>query len=278
MEQLRERLKQLPKQTKYIICAVAVAVSILGIVLLLGKVPAQKPTPQTPQITEPQPAPNPYGETDFQYDEDGYLQCTAGESWRGIDVSHHQSYIDWPKVAESGVRFAMIRVGYRGIETAELYMDDRAIENLQGALAAGIKVGVYFFSQAITEEEAVEEAEYVLEIIKDYHITMPVVFDWEWVRDDVRTADVGQDLLTKITAAFCARVERAGYTPMFYFNLSQGKDMLHLEKLTDYQFWLAMYRERMDYPYKLKMWQYTCEGAVPGIKGNVDIDLYFPDK
>lgn len=259
-------------------CLIAAGAVILATAVMLLLLPG-RPAVQRPEPTEnpaPSLAQNPYGPDDFQYQGE-YLACTAGESWLGIDVSHHQSEIDWHQVAASDVQFAMIRVGYRGIETAELYMDDRAIQNLQGALSAGLKVGAYFFSQAITPEEAVEEAEYVLQILKDYHITMPVVFDWEYVREDVRTAQVGQDLLTEITAAFCARIQQAGYTPMFYFNLSQGRDMLYLDRLAEYDFWLAMYRERMDYPYRLKMWQYTCEGTVPGIKGAVDINLYFPE-
>ena len=270
-------LEKIQNPKVLVICVAVAAVLVLALTVLF-LLPGEEAPVHAPDPSESFPplVSNPYGPNDFQYKGD-YLSCTVGESWLGIDVSHHQSYIDWRKVAASGVKFAMIRVGYRGIETAELYMDDRAIENLQGALAAGLKVGVYFFSQAITPEEAVEEAEYVLDIIKNYHITMPVVFDWEWVRDDVRTAQVGQDLLTQITAAFCARVERAGYTPVFYFNLSQGRDMLHLEALGEYDFWLAMYRDQMDYPYKLKMWQYTCEGTVPGIKGAVDINLYFPE-
>lgn len=257
---------------------VAAAVVLIATVLGFSLFPREELTVHIPQVEASLPplVKNPYGPEDFRYEGD-YLSCVAGTGIRGIDVSHHQSEIQWTEVAASGVEFAMIRVGYRGIETAQLYMDDRAIENLQGALAAGLKVGVYFFSQAITPEEAVEEAEYVLNLIKDYHITMPVVFDWEWVREDVRTADVGQELLTRITDAFCARIARAGYTPMFYFNLSQGQDMLFLDRLTAYDFWLAMYRDRMDYPYKLKMWQYTCEGTVPGIKGAVDVNLYFPE-
>jgi GH25 family lysozyme M1 (1,4-beta-N-acetylmuramidase) len=220
---------------------------------------------------------NPYGPSDFQYDGD-YLSCIAGISQLGIDVSHHQSYIDWPQVAASGIEFAMIRVGYRGIETAELYMDDRAIENLQGALAAGIKVGVYFFSQAITEEEAVEEAEYPLEQIKSWELDLPVVYDWEYISEEARTAKMDARTLTDCYLAFCGKIEEAGYTPMAYFNTYQSRSLMHLTELEAYPFWLALYSDRMTFPYRIEMWQYTDSGKVPGIEGKVDLNLMFTEE
>ena len=164
MKQMMQKLKTLQFPRFYLIPAGAVILAaILMLVLLPGKSAA--PIPTVPEVTAPVIQENLYGPEDFQFEGD-YMTCISGESLLGIDVSHHQAHIDWQQVAASGIRFAMIRVGYRGIETAELYMDDRAVENLQGALAAGLQVGVYFFSQAITPEEAVEEAEYTLDIIK----------------------------------------------------------------------------------------------------------------
>lgn len=244
--------------------------------------PTQAPTapPTEPEPTLPPPEANPFGHLDFQY-EGRYLKLRHGESITGIDVSSWQKKIDWEQVKASGVEFAMIRLGYRGYEKGTLSMDRYAIANLDGAIAAGLDVGVYFFSQALTPEEAEEEAYYVVENLKPYEefITMPVVYDWEHVSDeDARSADMRDpDILTDCTLAFLQTVEAAGYRPMVYFNRTQSWKYLNLEELKDYEFWLAAYTQRMDFPYKIKMWQYTNTGEVPGIEGNCDINIYFPN-
>lgn len=244
--------------------------------------PTQAPTepPTEPEPTLPPPEANPFDRLDFQY-EGRYLKLRDGESITGIDVSSWQKVIDWEQVKASGVEFAMIRLGYRGYEQGVLSMDKYAIANLDGAIAAGLDVGVYFFSQALTPQEAEEEAYYVVENLKPYqaHITMPVVYDWEHVSDaDARSADMRDpDILTDCTLAFLQTVEAAGYRPMVYFNRTQSWKYLNLEELTDYEFWLAAYTQRMDFPYKIKMWQYTNKGSVPGIEGDCDINIYFPN-
>lgn len=244
--------------------------------------PTHAPTepPTEPEPTLPPPEANPFDRLDFQY-EGRYLKLRDGESITGIDVSSWQKVIDWEQVKASGVEFAMIRLGYRGYEQGVLSMDKYAIANLDGAIAAGLDVGVYFFSQALTPQEAEEEAYYVVENLKPYqaHITMPVVYDWEHVSDaDARSADMRDpDILTDCTLAFLQTVEAAGYRPMVYFNRTQSWKYLNLEELTDYEFWLAAYTQRMDFPYKIKMWQYTNTGSVPGIEGDCDINIYFPN-
>ena len=244
--------------------------------------PTQAPTepPTEPEPTLPPPEANPFDRLDFQY-EGRYLKLRDGESITGIDVSSWQKVIDWEQVKASGVEFAMIRLGYRGYEQGVLSMDKYATANLDGAIAAGLDVGVYFFSQALTPQEAEEVAYYVVENLKPYqaYITMPVVYDWEHVSDaDARSADMRDpDILTDCTLAFLQTVEAAGYRPMVYFNRTQSWKYLNLEELTDYEFWLAAYTQRMDFPYKIKMWQYTNKGSVPGIEGNCDINIYFPN-
>ena len=244
--------------------------------------PTQAPTepPTEPEPTLPPPEANPFDRLDFQY-EGRYLKLRDGESITGIDVSSWQKVIDWEQVKASGVEFAMIRLGYRGYEQGVLSMDKYATANLDGAIAAGLDVGVYFFSQALTPQEAEEEAYYVVENLKPYqaYITMPVVYDWEHVSDaDARSADMRDpDILTDCTLAFLQTVEAAGYRPMVYFNRTQSWKYLNLEELTDYEFWLAAYTQRMDFPYKIKMWQYTNKGSVPGIEGDCDINIYFPN-
>lgn len=229
-------------------------------------------------VTEPAsllPA-NPYGRNDFQYYGD-YLTCVSGESIMGIDVSRYQGDIDWEKVRSAGVEFAIIRVGGRSYgDDGELYADDNAYINYLGAREAGIKVGVYFFAQAINVTEAREEAAFVLDKIEGWELDMPVVYDWEHVSSQARTADVGITTLTNCTREFCQAIEEAGYEAMIYFNPTQAEKRVDLEQLMEYKFWLAMYSDRMTYPYKVDMWQYTDQGTIPGIEGYVDINLFFP--
>ncbi len=195
---------------------------------------------------------------------------------RGIDVSKFQGDIDWQQVRAAGIEFAILRLGIRGYGSGELLMDERFLDNYYGATEAGIKVGVYFFSAAVNETEAVEEADYVLRAISGLTIEMPVVFDTEpIIYDDARTDDLTPDQLTSITCAFCDRIRVNGYEPMIYANAKRFTTVLHLEELEAYDKWLADYRDRPDYPYAFKMWQFTEKGSVPGIAGNVDIDLYF---
>lgn len=234
--------------------------------------------PETTEETEPTlppPEENPYGVNDFQYDHRNFLTCLSGDYMVGIDVSRYQFDIDWQQVADYGVEFAMIRIGFRGYGSGALAEDEYAQANLEGALEAGIQVGVYFFSQAISVEEAEEEARYVLEYIKDYPITMPVVFDWEIpYGENPRTQDVDARTLTDCALAFCRVIEENGYTPMVYFNTLQARSDLYISELTDYPFWLALYTPRMRFPYKVQMWQYTDSGIIPGIDASVDLNIW----
>ena len=294
METKKNRIS--PLTTALIVIALVLAVALIAVTLfslpsLLGQTlsgaastepPTEAPTepPTEPEPTLPPPEDNPYDYLDFQY-EGPYLKLRDGESITGIDVSRWQKLIDWEQVKASGVDFAMIRLGYRGYGEGGLSIDSYATANLDGALAAGLDVGVYFFSQALTPEEAEEEAYFVLEHLEPYQdlITMPVVYDWEHVSSaDARTADMRDpDILTDCTLAFLQTIEAAGYRPMVYFNRTQSWKYLNLEELKDYEFWLAAYTQRMDFPYKIKMWQYTNTGEVPGVTGDCDINIYFPD-
>ena len=262
------------------LAVVLVALVVLAFGLFGGQSPHTATLPalddEATEPTLPPPEANLYGPTDFQYD-GNYLTCLAGESVLGIDVSAHQQQVDWEKVADAGIEFVMIRVGYRGYKVGTIKMDPYAQSNYEGAKAAGLKIGVYFFSQAISTGEVIEEAQWLLSAIRDWELDMPVVYDWEYVSDAARTADMTPRKLTNYTKVFCGMVKNAGYQPMVYFNRHHAKDMLYLEELTDYPFWLAMYQDRMTYPYKVRMWQYTSEGSVPGIEGHVDINLWFPE-
>ncbi len=208
---------------------------------------------------------------EFQYLTDGQVT-----SHKGIDVSSHQGDIDWEKVAADGVEFAIIRVGFRGYGTGKLVEDEKFEDNIRGAKAAGIKVGVYFFSQAINEEEVQEEAELVLEKIEPYELDCPVVYDVEKVADSSgRMNGISVEERTNLTLLFCQTVEKAGYTPMIYHNTEMAALMIDLAALEDYDKWYASYSDQMFYPYEYKIWQYSEKGSVSGIKTDVDLNISF---
>ena len=223
----------------------------------------------TDRLTE-----NPYGPGDCS-SLGGYVTCTAGPTRRGIDVSEYQEKIDWAAVKAGGFDFAFIRIGYRGYTNGEIFPDDLARENLAGARAAGIDVGVYFYSQAVSPEEAAAEARWCLEFLGSEMLDLPLVYDWEWVSAEARTGGMDKATLTECAKTFPQTIENGGYQPMLYFNSHISRDLLDLQELAQYPFWLAQYKEKMDYPYQVDFWQYTEEGTVPGIKGDVDIDLMF---
>ena len=250
---------------------------VLALALLLAGCAMMK-TPVAPE-TKPQSWVMPqslYQPEDFVLVGD-FLQCTIGSTVVGIDVSSHQGRIDWELVAASGVKFAFIRLGYRGYGDGSLNEDAYAQENLAGAKAAGLKVGAYFFSQAVDAQEAREEADYALEILNGFALDLPLVFDWEYISLEARTGTVGRTTLTEATVAFCDAVKEAGYGPMVYFNTNQGRFRLDLQALEEYPWWLAKYDMGTEFLCKVDLWQYTDQGSVPGINGNVDIDLMFTD-
>ncbi len=207
-----------------------------------------------------------------------YVEDSKITSLLGVDVSVHQDNIDWAKVKESGIDFAMVRLGYRGYGTGEAQLDENYVENIQGARDAGLDAGVYFFSQAITAEEAVEEANLVIESLDGLDVNYPVVYDWEIIYDDTaRTDNISVDVLTDCCVAFCETIKNAGYTPMIYQNKRTSIFKLDLNRLNDYDFWLAEYNTEPTYYYDFDMWQYTSTGRVPGIEGDVDLNISFKD-
>ncbi len=197
----------------------------------------------------------------------------------GIDVSSHQKEIDWNKVKASGVEYAIIRVGFRGYGAAgTIVLDEYFHSNIQAALKAGLKVGVYFFSQAITEDEAIEEAEFLLNEIKGYDISFPVVYDPEDISGDTaRTDGLSGEQITSQCIAFCERIKEAGYTPMIYANKRWTLTRIDLTRLTAYDLWLAAYVDAPDIPYLFTMWQYSATGKVDGVNGDVDLNISFKD-
>ena len=224
----------------------------------------------------PDVVPNPYEKKAFLHNGNGMSYGDEGYDYRlGIDVSHYQGEIDWEKVKASGIEFVFIRLGFRGYgQDGTLKLDTNFEKNIQGARAAGLDVGVYFFAQAINEKEAAEEAEFVLENLLEYDLQMPVVYDPESIlHEEARTDHVTGEQFTKNTKAFCESIEEAGYDAMIYCNMLWQAFELDLEELSDYPIWYADYEEYPQTPYHFEIWQYSNEGTVDGILGNVDLNI-----
>ena len=205
-----------------------------------------------------------------------YLDENFPDVKYGIDVSTFQGDIDWTAVAADGIDFAMIRIGYRGYGSGAAHLDDKAEQNIAGAAAAGVDVGAYFFSQAITVSEAEAEAEMLLEAISGYDISYPIVFDMEEISGDIARADsLSVEERTNVAKAFCEKIKNAGYTPMVYGNVKWLAGRLDLWELKEYTIWLAQYHDRPLFPYDFHMWQYTDSGVVNGIEGPVDMNIAF---
>lgn len=195
-------------------------------------------------------------------------------SLKGIDVSKHQGTIDWEKVADDEVSYAFLRAGFRGSSEGKLVEDEYFVENIEGALENGIDVGIYFYTQAITEKEAIEEAKFVLDLIEPYDVKYPIVFDIEESEsNNARTAQMTKEENTKATIAFLETIKAAGYTPMVYGNLKTFMIMLDLNQLEQYDKWFAYYNTSVYFPYEFSIWQYSSKGKVNGIKGDVDMNV-----
>ena len=191
----------------------------------------------------------------------------------GVDVSKWNGSINWNKVANSGVSFAVIRCGYRGSSTGALVQDPTFATNIKGAKAAGLKVGLYFFTQAVTEAEAVEEASMAVAMARSYGINMPIYIDTEGAGG--RADGLSKAQRTACIKAFCKTVASAGYAPGVYASKCWYYDNLNAGELSGYNIWVAQYAAACNYSGRYNMWQYTSKGSVPGISGSVDMDIYY---
>ena len=295
----------LQRLKKWIVCAALLSALALSGCGVTEPVPTPAPPPS------PTPSPTPYvdpfeglvsvpdGAGGFQWiveseilpvsdfekiffvpQSDGTIRYSGSQykALYGVDVSVHQKEIDWAAVAASGVEFAMIRLGYRGYGAAGTLNEDEYFRaNMEGALNAGLKVGVYFFSQAVNSQEAKEEAAFVLERLEGYELTMPVAYDWEPITYDEasRTKTTPGGVVTNCAVIFCEAVKAAGYEPMVYFYRGLGYHIYDLDRLADYPFWVGALGDYPDFYYKHAMWQYSITGQVPGISGDTDLDIWF---
>ena len=199
-------------------------------------------------------------------------------SYVGADISKYQAYIDFGKLKKAGIDFVIIRVGARGYGTGQVMLDDYFLDNIKRASDADLEIGVYFYSQAISKEEAEQEADMVLEYVKDYNITYPIAFVMDDVTNDSARIDIlSKEDKTKIAKAFLGKVKKAGYIPLLYGDKEWLIKQLDLSKLTDYDVWLSQPGDLPDYPYKFSMWQYSTSATVEGISGDCNLNISFID-
>ena len=222
-----------------------------------------------------------YKDENFSYNENGLMEYREnGEllSYAGIDVSAHNGDIDWRAVKDFGIDFAFIRIGGRGYGyEGVIYDDDYFYENLHEARSAGIMVGAYFYSTAITPEEAKKEAEYCLSRLNGVSLDYPLVFDWEVVdpSESPRNLEVEPDTLTKCARAFCDTVKEAGYVPSIYTDSKKAYFKFDLAVLSDVDIWYTYYNDKPNMYYNYTVWQYSSDGYVDGIQGNTDLNISF---
>lgn len=199
-------------------------------------------------------------------------------SWFGVDISCKQGVVDFKKLKKAGCDYVMIKVGGRGYSSGEIVLDEKLKNYMTGAKNAGLDIGVYFFSQAITEKEIEEEVQTLLEAIKDYPVNYPVVFDMEEVEGDMARVDsLDMDSRTILAKKFMDNVKKAGYTPMLYGDKEWLITKINLEAISDYGIWLSQEADTPDYPYEFTMWQYDKEGTISGISEKTGMNISFVD-
>ena len=199
-------------------------------------------------------------------------------SYVGVDISKHNGTVNFRSMKAAGIDFVMIRVGARGYGTGQLSLDDNFVENIEDAIDAGLDIGVYFYSQAVTLEEATQEANFVVQNLAPYkeHINYPVAFDMESVPNDKARIDgLSREDKTSISAAFLSGMQAAGYIPMLYGNKEWLIKNIDLAQLQNYDVWLSEDEDIPDYPYQYTMWQYTTTGVLNGITGDANLNICF---
>ena len=198
----------------------------------------------------------------------------------GVDVSEHQGAIDWAALAAEDIGFAILRADYRGYGTEGRLVEDAYFgDNIRGAAENGLDIGVYFFSQAPSVEEAEEEADFLIGLLRSYapeKLALPVFFDWEKIGyDTARTDDVTDEMMTECTVAFCERVREAGYTAGVYTFRFPAYFSYDLSRISDYPLWIGAVGDTPDFYYAFDIWQYSTEGRLAGVDGNIDLDAIF---
>lgn len=221
---------------------------------------------------------NTYNNDSFVIDENGMMTYFLEDevaSCMGVDLSEYQGSIDFDAVKSQGFEYVILRIGgrYYG-EEGKMYTDSKFFDYYKAATKAGLKVGAYFFSQAKNAEEGAQEANYVLSTLGNINLDYPIAFDWEHIEgDNARTDSVSGEELTNAALAFCNTINDAGYNSIIYSNTHLMYYMYDLEQLKEVDFWIADYEDHPSMYYNFTMWQYSIEGKVAGIDGNVDMNI-----
>lgn len=213
--------------------------------------------------------------TKFTYEENGII--TYPDAQLGIDLSMHQSEVDFSLLKQQGIEFVFIRLGYRGYQSGKLNLDEKFEEFYEQAQKYDLDIGVYFFSQAINEKEAIEEANFVLKHLKGKKIDLPIAYDLERIDydEDYRTKDLSIEQKTQNALAFCGRIAYKDKQPMIYLNQDIANTFYDLEQIYSYPIWYAQYSDLPTYPYEYAYWQFSERGKILGIKEEVDLNLRF---
>lgn len=207
-----------------------------------------------------------------------YMENGRKTSYVGVDISKHTGKVYFPSLKAAGVDYVMIRLGSRGYSTGQITLDENFKENIEGAIEAQLDVGIYFYSQAISQDEAVQEANFVVQNLEPYraHVKYPVAFNMGFVSNDKsRIEGLGREDKTAVTVSFLDAVRAAGYVPMVYGDKEWLLKEVDLTKLQDYDVWLSQEEEIPDYPYRYAMWQYNTDGVLNGIDGGADLNICF---
>lgn len=207
-----------------------------------------------------------------------YMENGRETSYVGVDISRHTGKVNFPSLKAAGVDYVMIRLGSRGYSTGQITLDENFKENIEGAIAAQLDVGIYFYSQAVSQDEAVQEASFVVQNLEPYrtHVKYPVAFNMEFVSNDKsRIEGLSREDKTAVTVSFMDAVRASGYVPMIYGDKEWLLKEVDLTKLQDYDVWLSQEEEIPDYPYRYAMWQYNTDGVLNGIDGGADLNICF---
>ncbi|MBO4903678.1 MAG: glycoside hydrolase family 25 protein [Lachnospiraceae bacterium] len=235
------------------------------------------------EIKEGQIAVNSYKAENFRID-NGFMAYFDDDgnkiSHLGCDLSYHNRNVNFEELKAAGCEFVMLRCGYRGYSEGGMVKDEKFETYISEAERVGLKVGVYFFTQALTPEEARDEADFTLSLIEDHTISYPVAFDTEYIDDEsarTNTTEISEELRSEICKAFCERIREEGYYPMIYASENWFRRHLDVELLKEYDFWAPQYLEENDFLYDFTIWQYTDTGSIPGVSGDVDLDISMVD-
>lgn len=207
-----------------------------------------------------------------------YMENGKKISYVGVDISKQNGDVNFTSVKAAGVDYVMIRLGGRGYGTGQITLDENFKKNIEGAVAAGLDIGVYFYSQAVSQDEAVEEVNFVVQNLEPYRaqVRYPIAFDMEFVANDTARIDsLSKEDKTNIATSFLEGVKAAGYVPMLYGDKEWLIKEIDLARLQDYDVWLAQEEDLPDYPYQYTMWQYSTEGILNGVTGEANLNICF---